>query len=79
VTGSNNIVAMVSVMVIRPHLWAPFRVAAIGRDRLQVVMAAELLETPSKPAKRLDLPMARGDAVKAAAALGNADRQVSLL
>jgi DNA modification methylase len=47
-------------------------------DRLQVVMAAELFDHPGQPGKRLDLPMARIDAVKAAEALGDADKQVAL-
>lgn len=41
-------------------------------DRLQVVTVAEILA-----GKRLDLPMARLDAVKSAEALGDADRQES--
>jgi hypothetical protein len=44
-------------------------------DRLQVVTVAELLAPHNK---RLDLPMARADAVKSAAALGDAGRQVAL-
>ena len=44
-------------------------------DRLQVVTVAELFAPLNR---RLDLPMAR-DAVKAAAAAGDADRQVPLL
>ena len=43
-------------------------------DRLQVVTVAEILG-----GKRLDLPMARGDAVKSAAALGDADKQLGLI
>ena len=43
-------------------------------DRLQVITVAEILA-----GKRLDLPMARSDAVKSAAALGDADRQGELL
>ena len=43
-------------------------------DRLQVITVAELFQ-----GKRLDLPMARTDAVKSAAAKGDADRQQSLL
>lgn len=43
-------------------------------DRLQVITVAEILE-----GKRLDLPMARTDAVKSAAALGDADKQIGLL
>jgi DNA modification methylase len=42
-------------------------------DRLQVITVAELFQ-----GKRLDLPMARADAVKAAAAKGDADKQVAL-
>ncbi len=43
-------------------------------DRLQVITVAEILA-----GKRLDLPMARADAVKAAAAQGDADKQGNLL
>lgn len=43
-------------------------------DRLQVITVAEILQ-----GKRLDLPMARPDAVKAAAAAGDADKQIGLL
>lgn len=43
-------------------------------DRLQVITVAEILA-----GKRLDLPMARGDAVKSAAATGDADKQGELL
>ncbi|MFM9829449.1 MAG: DNA methyltransferase [Sphingomonas sp.] len=43
-------------------------------DRLQVITVAEILA-----GKRLDLPMARADAVKAAAAAGDADKQQTLL
>lgn len=43
-------------------------------DRLQVITVAEILS-----GKRLDLPMARADAVKAAAAAGDADKQERLL
>jgi DNA modification methylase len=43
-------------------------------DRLQVVTIAEILA-----GKRLDLPMARMDAVKSAVAHGDADRQAKLL
>lgn len=43
-------------------------------DRLQVVLLPELFQ-----GKRLDLPMARTDAVKSAAAKGDADKQGSLL
>ena len=42
-------------------------------DRLQVITVAEILG-----GKRLDLPMARADAVKAAAALGDAGKQQTL-
>jgi hypothetical protein len=48
-------------------------------DRLQVVTVAELFPGPDRPARRLDLPMARVDAVKAAAARGDEDKQASLL
>jgi hypothetical protein len=41
---------------------------------LQVITVAEILS-----GKRLDLPMARADAVKSAAAVGDADKQGSLL
>ncbi len=43
-------------------------------DRLQVITVAEILA-----GKRLDLPMARTDTVKAAVALGDADKQAILL
>ncbi len=43
-------------------------------DRLQVVTVAELFQ-----GKRLDLPMARADAVRSAAARGDADKQEKLL
>ena len=43
-------------------------------DRLQVVLLPELFQ-----GKRLDLPMARTDTVKSAAAKGDADKQGSLL
>ena len=43
-------------------------------DRLQVITVAEILA-----GKRLDLPMARADAVKSAAAVGDADKQAQLL
>ncbi len=43
-------------------------------DRIQVITVAEILA-----GKRLDLPMARADAVKSAAAVGDADKQGSLL
>ena len=45
-------------------------------DRLQVITVAELFAPHNR---RLDLPMARSDAVKSAAARGDADRQQSLL
>jgi hypothetical protein len=55
----------------------------IGReyDRLQVVMIAEMLPDPQngRPARRLDLPWARTDTVKKAAAKGDADKQQTLL
>jgi hypothetical protein len=44
-------------------------------DRLQVITIAEIVQT----GKRLDLPMARTDAVKSAAAVGDADKQERLL
>lgn len=43
-------------------------------DRLQVITVAEILQ-----GKRLDLPMARPDAVKSAAATSDADKQTQLL
>ncbi len=43
-------------------------------DRIQVITVAELFQ-----GKRLDLPMARTDAVKAAAAIGDADKQAWLI
>ncbi len=48
-------------------------------DRLQVVTVAELFDRPDRPGVRLNLPMARADAVKAAAAKGDADKQMGLL
>ena len=45
-------------------------------DRLQVVTVAEMF---ARLNKRLDLPMARGDTVKSAAATGDADKQIGLL
>ena len=48
-------------------------------DRLQVITVAELFDYDGRPGKRLDLPMARADAVKAAAAKGDEDRQIGLL
>ena len=44
-------------------------------DRLQVVTIAEIVPPLSR---RLDLPWARGDAVRSAAALGDADKQATL-
>jgi hypothetical protein len=44
-------------------------------DRLQVITIAEIVQT----GKRLDLPMARTDAVKSAAAVGDGDKQAQLL
>lgn len=44
-------------------------------DRLQVITVAELFAPHNR---RLDLPMARTDAVKAAAAKGDADKQIGL-
>jgi hypothetical protein len=45
-------------------------------DRLQVVTVAEIFAPLNK---RLDLPMARADAVKSAAAVGDGDKQERLL
>jgi DNA modification methylase len=45
-------------------------------DRLQVVTVAEIFAPMNK---RLDLPMARADAVKSAAAVGDSDKQGALL
>lgn len=45
-------------------------------DRLQVITIAELFAPHNR---RLDLPMARSDAVKSARAVGDADRQQQLL
>jgi DNA modification methylase len=45
-------------------------------DRLQIVTVAEIFAPHNK---RLDLPMARADAVKSAAAVGDADKQATLL
>ena len=45
-------------------------------DRLQVVTVAEIFAPHNK---RLDLPMARADAVKSAAAVGDGDKQERLL
>jgi hypothetical protein len=47
-------------------------------DRLQVITVAELFDHPDQSARRLDLPMARADAVKSAAAKGDADKQAAL-
>ena len=47
-------------------------------DRLQVILLPELFDHPDKPAKRLDLPMARADAVKSAAAMGDEANQGTL-
>lgn len=47
-------------------------------DRLQVVLLPELFDLPGKPARRLALPMARADALKAARAAGDAGRQTAL-
>lgn len=55
----------------------------IGReyDRLQVVTIAEMFPNveQGRPARRLDLPWARTDTVKKAAAKGDADKQQTLL
>lgn len=48
-------------------------------DRLQVITVAELFDRPDRPGVRLNLPMARADAVKSAAAKGDADKQMGLL
>ena len=48
-------------------------------DRLQVITVAELFDRAGRPGVRLDLPMARTDAVKSAAARGDADKQGNLL
>lgn len=48
-------------------------------DRLQVITVAELFDSRERPGVRLDLPMARSDAVKSAAAKGDADKQINLL
>lgn len=47
-------------------------------DRLQVVTVAELFDHPGRAGVRLDLPMARSDMVKSAAALGDAGKQAAL-
>lgn len=49
-----------------------------ARDRLRVVTIAEPFHRPGAPGKRLDPPMARVDALKAAAALGDAHTQAAL-
>ncbi len=48
-------------------------------DRLQVITVAELFDRPDRRGRRLDLPMARADAVKSARAKGDADKQIGLL
>lgn len=48
-------------------------------DRLQVITVAELFDHPGRPAARLDLPMARTDAVKSAKSTGATDKQGSFL
>jgi DNA modification methylase len=48
-------------------------------DRLQVITVAELFDRAGRPGVRLDLPMARTDAVKSAATRGDADKQGNLL
>jgi len=48
-------------------------------DRLQVITVAELFDYDGRAGLRLDLPMARKDAVKSAAAAGDADKQAKLL
>ena len=48
-------------------------------DRLQVISVAELFDRSGRAGIRLGLPMARTDAVKSAAARGDADKQGSLL
>ena len=48
-------------------------------DRLQVVTVAEMFDHPDAPGKRLDLPMARTDAVKSATAVSGDDRQGALI
>lgn len=47
-------------------------------DCLQVITVAELFDYDGRPGIRLDLPMARTDAVKSAAAKGDADKQAAL-
>ena len=48
-------------------------------DRLQVITVAELFGRPDQPGVRLDLPMARTDAVKSAVAKGDSDKQMDLI
>jgi hypothetical protein len=48
-------------------------------DRLQVITVAELFDRAGRPGVRLDLPMARTDAVKSAAIRGDADTQGTLI
>jgi len=48
-------------------------------DRLQVITVAELFDRAGRPGVRLDLPMARTDAVKSAATRGDADTQGTLI
>ena len=48
-------------------------------DRLQVITVAELFDRTGRPGVRLDLPMARTDAVKSAATRGDADTQGTLI
>ncbi|MBL0916509.1 MAG: hypothetical protein IBJ13_13665, partial [Sphingopyxis sp.] len=48
------------------------------RARFKVGPAADLSDHPNKPALRLDLPMARRDAVKSAQAIGDDDKQATL-
>lgn len=47
-------------------------------DRLQVITVAELFDRPDRPGRRLDLPMARADAVKSAAPKPDSDKQTAL-
>jgi len=48
-------------------------------DRLQVVTVAELFDRLDRSGVRFDLPMARTDAVKFAAARGDEDKQGTLI
>jgi DNA modification methylase len=48
-------------------------------DRLQVITVAELFDRAGRSGVRLDLPMARTDAVKSAATRGDADKQGTLI